>query len=152
MEKFGIVIFESFDDGKRGRIPTHKGLYYNTNTCNTWTAKMLERQAHLLPHFLHRLLRMSFAKAKELRKPMGFIPKNLFLWIGVVVGLPGAGYFLMSAVFYPWLNSVDAHAWPVVKAAWWSGGALALSVLFALYFGYSVFSLIKASNKRHGDM
>ena len=74
--------------------------------------------------------------------------KKIILWLGALIGLPAAGYFLMCAVFYAWLNASDPTRWPPQRAGVWSGGSLILAVTFFVFFIYSVVKLIKQNNQK----
>ena len=75
--------------------------------------------------------------------------KKIFLWCCALAGLPAAGYFLMCAIFYAWLNAADPIRWPSLKAGIWSGGSLLLSITFLALFIYSVVKLIKENNQNY---
>lgn len=77
--------------------------------------------------------------------------KKTFLWIGVIGGLPGGFYFLSATVFYAWMNAADPSRWPPERAGLWAGGSFLLTLVFLFYFGYSVFSLIRESNRKYSD-
>ncbi|UZJ44071.1 hypothetical protein OOT55_15625 [Marinimicrobium sp. C6131] len=77
--------------------------------------------------------------------------KKAILWVGVISGLPGLVYFFTAAIFYAWLSAAEPERWPAEKAAAWAGGSLFLGVIFTVYFGYSVFSLIRESNRKYRE-
>jgi len=75
--------------------------------------------------------------------------KKIIFWFGALAGLPAAGYFLMCAVFYAWLNASDPKNWPPQRAGLWSGGSLILAGLFFVFFVYSIVKLIKQNNQKN---
>lgn len=77
--------------------------------------------------------------------------KKAMFWVGVISGLPGLVYFFTAAIFYAWLNAAEPERWPPEKAAIWAGGSLLLAIVFAIYFGYSIFSLIRESNRKYRE-
>ena len=51
------------------------------------------------------------------------------LWVSALLAPLAAGYGLLSAYFYAWLNA--AGSWPAERASLWSGVAFAFFCLFA---------------------
>jgi len=70
--------------------------------------------------------------------------RKIGLWLGAISGLPAAGYFAMSFVFYAWLNAAEPERWPAERAAPWAYGSLILAVLCFVVFVWCAVKLIRA--------
>ena len=75
----------------------------------------------------------------------------MFLWVSLVLSLPVAFYAGTGFIYYAWRNTADPQNWPAERAAPWAYGHLVLAVLFLGLFVYSVFSLIRAANRKNRE-
>jgi len=77
--------------------------------------------------------------------------RKIFLWVGLVLSLPAAGYAAVCIVFYAWLNAAEPQRWPSDRAGTWVAVSLVLAILFLISFVYCVISLIKDANRQYRD-
>jgi hypothetical protein len=77
--------------------------------------------------------------------------RKIFLWVGLVLSVPAAGYAAVCVVFYAWLSAAEPQRWPSERAGVWVAGALVLAVLFLSTFIYCVVSLIKEANRQYRE-
>ncbi len=73
--------------------------------------------------------------------------RQVLLWLGLVLSLPGAAYASLGFVYFMWLEGVQQ--WPAGRAGVFAWGALTLAVLCAGLFIYCAVSLTRLARK-HG--
>ena len=66
------------------------------------------------------------------------------LWVRALLAPLAAGYGLLSAYFYAWLNA--AGSWPAERASLWSGVAFAFFCLFAVISVVAIVLLLRHYN------
>jgi len=77
--------------------------------------------------------------------------RKLFLWTGLALSIPAAGYAALSFVFYSWLSAAEPERWPPGRAGVWAGGAAILALAFLALFIYCLVSLVKEANRAYRE-